>query len=338
MASSASIQLQIGNAVPSGDENDTRAVIELWHQVDKFFTDLGFEAQNGINGEVKPYDISLNAADVISTLEQAKQQSKSLTAHQVAHIDNPANRINASLTITIASEDHKLSEEESYQVATVLIQQLVIAMNLLRPGSIQLLGTRFQGESAHRYEAQNFDSRIFYGALRGSATNNWPELQPHALPVVWSWLESCATSKTEVAIKSINKVLFTLLKVAEQRHEYSARTALLVMYQLEVLLDCRQPNSLGDVRHRTALALGHLPDATEWLSELHDIRNDLFMASQPVHRPPLICHSTGDALREQFGQYPSAVELGTALVIALLQDLIAHQAHGYSFAETLSRV
>jgi len=158
-----------------------------------------------------------------------------------------------------------------------------------------------------------------------------------SLGTVWGWLTKCETSCTDTALNNINKVLFTLLKAAEQRHEYSARTVLLVIYQLEVLLDCRQAGNHELLHARARSVLGAIPEQSNCLRELQDVRNNLFLASQPVHRPPLICNHTADALRGQSGQHNSAVESGTAMVLALLQDLIRHQAQSYTFSENWSR-
>lgn len=337
MTSSVTIQLQVGNAIPPGNEKETSEIIKFWQQANAFFADLRFTAQGQLNGVADSYRVGLDAGELIAAMENARDQSGSFSRHQLAHVEDPAMAIAAKLSVTVAADNRTTTEEESYQVASVFIQQLVIAVNLIRPGAIQILDTRFAGQGAHRYEAQNYDSRIFYGALKASQENLAPPLKELSIEEVWGWLEETGSSRTDTAIKSINEVLFTLLKVAENRHEYSARTTLLVMYQLEVILDCRQVNSLADVYHRTSLILEHFSHADEWLSELQEARNNLFMASVPVHRPPLICHTTENAMRRQFGQHRSAVESGTALVLALLHDLIAHGAQRYRFSETMVR-
>src|SRR5690606_6488931 len=135
-----------------------------------------------------------------------------------------------------------------------------------------------------RYEAQNFDARIFFGAGRIAGYNNWPLLGSPAPDKVWAWLEACENSQTEIAIKEINRVLFTLLKVAEQRHEYSARTVLLVIYQLELLLDDRHASSPTELRQRLRMILGAIPESADCLAELVEVRNNLFQGNQPVRR------------------------------------------------------
>jgi hypothetical protein len=134
----------------------------------------------------------------------------------------PTIAVDGALSITVTSNDHALDEIESYQVATIFLQQLNLAANIIIPGSMQVLNAQYTGAGAHRFEAQNFDSRILYGARRTAIYNDWPKLGSPTFDTVFAWLESCETSTVDTAIRDINKVLFTLLKVAEQRHEYSA--------------------------------------------------------------------------------------------------------------------
>lgn len=337
MKSSTTIRLHIGNAIPPGNEKETKKIIALWQEISGFFTKEAYKARSGIKDEVHTYQITLDAQPLLQVLEHANTESGSLTGHQQAYIHDTGKTIEGELVITIASKHRELAEEESYQVATVFIQQLVMAAHIACPGSFQILSARFIGVNAHRYEAQEFDARMFHTALRASIENEWPTLQNLAFDKVWHWLEATEVSQTHTAITGINKTLFTLLKVAEQRHEESARAALLVMYQLEILLDCRELNSLDDVRNRTRLVLGKIPEGADCLKELHEVRTHLFTAHQPVHPPTLICHTAVSALQEQLGQHNSAVESGTALVLKLLQDLIAHDAYRYNFTESFTR-
>lgn len=337
MTSSTTIRLYIGNAVPPGNESETREIIVLWQNLEDYFTEKPFVARSGMKSEAISYLVTLNASPLLQTLKDAKAQSGTFTLHHQAYVDNADIVIDGELIITISSNNEELKEEESYQVATAFIQQLIMACHIACPGSIQILNARFAGEGAHRYEAQHFDARTFHGARRASIENKWPKLEKHPFGNVWAWLENSEVSKTDTAIKNINKVLYTLLKVAEQRHEYSARTVLLVIYQIELLLDCRKFNSLDLLRDRTRLVLGNIPEAADCLQELHEVRYQLFISNHPVHPPPLICHTTETWLREQLGQHNSALESGTALVLKLLQDLVSHNAYRYTFTENFTR-
>jgi len=337
MTSATTVTLRVGNALPGANQSESASVLALWQSLAELTEAVTFQAQSGVSGEVRTYQVALDASAVMALMQSAISGHGSFSAYHKAHDDDASLALGADLVLTIAGNDHQVTEGESYQVATVFVQQLVLAVHIALPGAIQLLDTRFTGAGAHRYEAQDFDGRIFYGALKSSLYNQWPRLKVHSLETVWRWLEGCEVSQVDTAILGINKVLFTLLKIAQQRHEFSARTVLLVVYQLEVLLDCRESRSLSRLRQRARLVLGDIPEAADSLRELHEVRNSLFVASQPVHRPPLISHGSADALKDQLGQHNTAVELGSALVMALLQDLIYHNARRYEFSESFVR-
>jgi len=334
---SATIKLQIGNALPPGNQSESARVISLWKTIDGFFAEKNFSAMAGINTSSLDYLVSLDASALLALMEHAVTIAGSFDAYASKQGADGTLPMGAALVITLRRADKALTELESYQLASVFIQQLVLASNICLPGSIQILDSHYDGSGAHRYEAQAFDSKILYGAMKAASYNEWPELPVQSFEKVWDWLTLCETSCTDTALNNINKVLFTLLKVAEQRHEYSARTVLLVIYQLEVLLDCRQAGNHELLHARARSVLGAIPEQSNCLRELQEVRNNLFLASQPVHRPPLICNITADALRGQTGQHNSAVESGTALVLALLHDLISHQAQSYTFSESWSR-
>jgi hypothetical protein len=338
MTSSVTIGLQIGNMVPHGNESDTGTVVAMWRIIDQFFDGQPFTAQDSVGGRPGDYGISLDASHLLRTMEAASMESGSFSAHQKAFAEKAGLAIDGGLEITVHGKDERMDEEEAYHVASVFLQQLVLAANLSVPGSIQLLDTRFTGNGAHRFEAQQFDSRILYGALKTARYDDWPPISTSLdFGAVWSWLDQCETSHTGTAIKDVNKVLFTMLKVAEQRHEYSARTVLLVLYQLEMLLDCRHASSSGPMYRHARMILGDIPDAADCFNELYEVRHQLFHGNQPVHRPPLISHNTEAAIREMIGQHNTAVESGTAITLALLQDLASHGAQSYLFRETMTR-
>ena len=333
---SAAINLHISNALPPGNDTESRQVLLLWQQIATFFDKREFKAAAGIRSQENVYRVTVDCSALINLMETALSNSGSFDKHIVKDTESVDRLAEATLVFTIDG-DPAPSRHACYELVTVLTQQILLAAHIARPGSVQLLRTQFEGEAAQRYEAQQFDANILYGAGRAARQNAWPPLADLSFEQVWQWLEVCETACTHTALRDINKVLFTLLKVAEQRHEYSARTVLLVIYQLETLMACRQPGRQDSLGARLRMVLGAMPEAADCIRELQEVRNNLFVASQPVHRPPLISHNTSDALREQVGQHNSAVEHGVAIVIALLQDLVRHQKQSYTFTESWQR-
>ena len=334
MASSRSVHLHIGNAVPHGNAVQTGKIINLWKNLQAFFRQQEFVAPGPGRIAAGRYVIQMDASVLISTMEMAVQEAGSFDDYLQAYVLDESRTISGSLIVNVGSPEAALEEHEAYEIATLFLQQLVIAVNLVQPGAIQILNANFTGKGAYLYEAQCFDSRIYYGALRTISDEGSFHFDPLAIDTVWNWLVSTEVSHTHVAIRQINKVLFTMLKVAQQRNEYSARTVLLVLFQLEVLLDCRSRMDASSLRRRAGMVLGNIPEAADCFHELCQVRDGLFLGSQPVLRPDLIAHSSKEKFREQIGQHNTAVELGTALVLVLLRKLITQQAQSYIFTES----
>ncbi len=334
MPAHSSVVLHIGNAVPHGSPDDSKKIVAHWRRLTRFFDQRETSLQAGTNKKPKTYCVSLDCSALTALLETALRTHGSFNEYHAAWVADSATELGARITVKIESR-RKLPEFETFEVAVLFLQQLVLATNITLPGAIQLLDVKFEGAGAHRYEAQSFDSRLLTGALQAARANNWPALDRVSFSAVWNWLEETECGHTDTAIKGINKVLFSLLKIAEQRNEYSARTVLMLVFQLEVLLDARHVTSHLAARSRAQLVFGKIPEAADCFSALFEIRNSLFMGDQPVHRPQFVAHDAGSEIREQLDQHHTTVELGTALVLALLQDLVKRKARAYKFIEKL---
>ncbi|MEY4642890.1 MAG: hypothetical protein RLZZ227_2884 [Pseudomonadota bacterium] len=334
MSKTRSIHLAIGNALPHGNAAESAGVLALWQEAQLYFRKRPFEASPG-GGEPRTYFVTLDAGMLLALMEYALRTAGSFDAARQAHARNPNRSLAASLLLEISGADSMPDEQEAHEVATLLLQQLVVAVNLVQPGALRLLQTSFKGEGAHRYEAQVFDSKLFYGAFRNLRDLGWWQRHNPGFDKVWHWLERADGSHGNTAIKSLDKVLFTLVKVAEQRNELSSRAALLVVYQLEMLLDCRGPLDPRQLRRRLRLILGDIPEAADCITELYGVRDGLLLGSRPVHRPPLICHDCSSEFMENMERQDNAVEMGTALVLVLLRELISRDAHAFTFNESV---
>jgi hypothetical protein len=334
MTTSRSVHLYIGNALPHGNAVQTGKIINLWKNLQAFFRQQDFIAPGPGRTDVIRYVIQMDASVLIGTMERAVQESGSFDDYLQAHVLDESKTVSGSLIVNVSSPATALGEYEAYEITTLFLHQLVIAVNLVQPGAIQILHANFTGKGAYLYEAQCFDSRIYYGALRSIGDEGSFRFDPLAIDTVWNWLVNTEVSHTHVAIRQINKVLFSMLKVAQQRNEYSARTVLLVLFQLEVLLDCRNRMDASWLRRRAGMVLGNIPEAADCFHELCQVRDGLFIGSQPVLRPDLIAHNSKEEFREQIGQHNTAVERGTALVLVLLRKLIMQQAQSYVFTES----
>jgi len=68
MASSRTIQLHIGNAIPPANARNTGGIIALWQQIGTFFSDRPFHAQSGIKGAARAYSITLDSSPLLQAM------------------------------------------------------------------------------------------------------------------------------------------------------------------------------------------------------------------------------------------------------------------------------
>lgn len=329
-----SIDLAIGNALPPGNAAESASILALWEEVHAYFRNRSFMVSLG-SGATRVYFVTLDTSKLHALMEHALRSAGSFDAARQICVRNANRQLASSLSIDIGSEAHAPDDQEAYEVATVFLQQLVVAINLVQPGGCRLLQTEFRGEGAHRYEAQCFDAKLYYGAFRNLRDLGWWQRHNPGFAKVWQWLEQSEGSHGNTAIKNLDKVLFTMLKVAEQRNETSSRAALLVIYQLEMLLHCRSPLDARHLRSRIRLVLGDIPEAADCIAELYAVRDGLLLGSRPVQRPPLVRHDEGAGAAEQLESHNNAVALGTALVLVLLRELISHDSQAFLFTESV---
>lgn len=335
MNSSQTIQLNIGNALPHGNADESASILALWQEMQAHFRQVDFSASSPGQVDVRQYRIGLDLGALLQLMTQALQGGGSFDDWRQAHVHNANKSLAAALVLEISADTGALEEQEAYEIATLFLQQVVMAANLAHPGSCRLLQTAFAGAGSHRYEAQSFDARLYYGALRNLKDLHWWQRHTLGFEQIWQWLNRVEGSHGHTAIKRLDKVLFTLLKVAEQRDESSSRTALLVVYQLETLLDCRSPLDARHLRKRIRLVLGTLPEAADCIGDLYEVRDGLLLGSRPVLRSPLICHDDIAEFMEQTDRHNNPVELGLALVLVLLRELISRDAQAYIFSESV---
>lgn len=78
---SATIKLQIGNALPPGNQSESARVISLWKTIHHFFTDTEFTAMAGINATSCRYHLSLDASALLALMEHAVTIAGSFDAY-----------------------------------------------------------------------------------------------------------------------------------------------------------------------------------------------------------------------------------------------------------------
>lgn len=322
----------IDNLIPHADEHTSQRIIALWQEAVETLKTCTLNCVHPDTGKYVDVRFKADFSTILTCLRDASAQSGSFDRHRRLHLQNNATTISAALPLTVSCDDTSLDHGAAFALGSVFQQQLFLALNLTLPGACQMLGVSFRGEAAHLFEAQAYDSKLFYDARMSAQQQNWPTLSILTFTQVWQWLNHSGFSRTDVAISDLSKVLLNLLKLAQQRQRYGSRSALLMARQLELLLGQEPPARL---RERCALILGQIPEAADCFVELFRLRTDLFQGQHPVRRPALITHSLGEEEREQIAGHNSAIELAASITVALLQHLISQNRDKFVFREVL---
>ncbi|MBK8971123.1 MAG: hypothetical protein IPM37_07030 [Hahellaceae bacterium] len=336
MSGPFTLSLQVDNLIPRGDPEETRAIIELWTSAQAHLQNKPFEVQDPGSGKSLSFTLSLKADAALGLMNAVRSQFGSFNAARRERATHADMTLGAVLAVELAAAPDDTSLLGTYHAASVFFQQLYLALNLALPGACQLLATRFIGEQAHRFESQNFDASAFYDARASALEQTWPPLSTLDFVSVWAWLERTGNCESNTAVTPINKVLIDLLKVGQQQNAQSARTALLVANQIELLLGTHRDEDLRTARQRASLIFGPPPEAADGFKVLFQLRQALFKGAHPVRRPALVYHSPEDETVGLLKPHNSGVERSFAVILALLQQLIKENAQAYRFSESLT--
>lgn len=326
----------IDNIIPHADERTTQNILALWQDAAENLHGCTLPCVHPGSGKCVEVSFKADFSAILACLQDASTQSGSFDAYRRLHLQNSALPVGASLPLTVSCGDTRLEHGDAFALGYLFAQQLYLTLNLALPGSCQMLGVSFRGEASHLYEAPSLDSKVFYDTRMSAQQQNWPTLTTLSVAQVWNWLTQTGLSRSDVAISSINKVLFHLLKLGQQSHRYGSKSALLVIQQIELILG--QPlgqEETSRLRERCKLVLGDIPEAADCFIALFQLRTDLLQGKHPVRRPALIGHTLSEENRELVAAHNSAIELGASIVVGLLQNLIIKGQQQFSFREVL---
>ncbi len=334
MTTTYNVQLQIENIIPLGDESDSKSIVAVWKQAQAQFGTYDADNTSALDSYDNDYRFTLDLKEPLALFESAIAEAGSFNNYRQLHAENQDIKISALIGIKVTSVKDDCGQEAIYKATTIFQQQLYLAMNFAYPGACQLLGSRFIGDSSYLYEAQSYESKVFYDARISARESNWPKLHNLELSKVWQWLNSMALSHSDIAISDINKVLINMLKLGQQRHRYGSRSILIASQQIELLLGIKHDDG-NRLRNRTRLILGDVPEAADCFIDLYRLRADLFHGEQPVRRPALICNGQQEERREQIAIHNTNVELAASIIVALIQTLISNNKNKFLFKEVL---
>lgn len=331
------VAVDIANIIPNAGDNETGWILSLWEGANQLLKDTAFKSEDPYRSAVAEYQVSLQLDDVVALMKKARTSHGSFASYLQAarQANGPTTRARIQIELQSAAGHHDLYA--LYNTVGTLLHQLVLAFNIALPGSCQLIGTQYQGPDSQRFEAPQFGADLFTNAWLSAFDANWPVLKPIPFRTVWQWLGARRTSETDVAMASINKVLFGVLDIAQHGHTSRHRDGMLVAHMIEILMKVSDGN-VALIRERVIAALGKPGDRADSFNELYRLKESLLRGDYPVRRPALIVHEADDPVLQQLEMHNSPVEQGAAIVLAMIQDLVNSNAAEYQFTQHVNRI
>ena len=337
MHRSATISLYVDNLIPNAGDNESAWILSVWEGANERLKTVEFKSEDPYRSAVAEYRVSANLDEVVTLLRQAHARCGSFAGYlqQAQQPNGPST--SARLHFQFDAVQGNLELYSLYNAVGTFIHQLVLALNIALPGSCEMVGTIYEGDSSERFEAPEFSSALFTNAWLSAFDADWPQLKPIHFHEVWQWLAARRTSETDVAMGDTNKVLFGLLEMAQHHYATGERDGILVAHMIEILLKVPDGN-LHLIRDRVVAALGKPSARADSFNELYRLKERLVRGDYPVRRPALIVHEADDPILQQLEMHNSPVEQGAAIVLALIQDLVNHGAGEYQFTQHISRI
>ena len=337
MATSETIKIIIDDVVPNAGANESNWIVSAWEGLHKHLQAVPFQVEDPYRVELDKFTISVDASAVIALLQTAREGRDGFAHYLQAAIDEDL-PLGAYLAIEISCDNDTLEKYTVYHAVSVLIHQIMLAMNIALPGSCQFIETYFEGDDAELFEAPEFDSTMFTNGWLSAFDAEWPSLKPLKFADVWQWMSVQGTSETDTALRPINKVLFGLLELSQQRNLFEARDALLVAHMLETLVNVEDHSEPDRVRDRIVTILGTPSPQADSFNELYRLKHAMIRGDLPVRRPSLTFHDADEEILQQLEAHNSPIEQALAVLLSVLQDLVANNARGFKFSEQVTRV
>jgi hypothetical protein len=236
------------------------------------------------------------------------------------------------LIITVA-----LPESSAPLLAPALLaflQKLFLGMNLAIPCSCSVGAPSLAGSASQVYESLYGD--LIADAVEHATKWGWPCLQRIPFDTVWGWLNFHLFDQIVLARTPLEKALLTILRIAGGDSDIAYRILQIAQIFESLFADGSQSVS-GLVKKRIEAVLGEPPTHRDWFSKLYATRSRIAHGSEAIARPgdwffdlPPIQDYIADT-------WPSLDQI-VAIHLALLQDLITHDASAFRFAELLEYV
>jgi hypothetical protein len=308
-------------------EDDVEQLRSTWLGVQDTFSALEGQPLLPTESPEEWFGVRLDVSDVLRQIDE-----RELT--EPSYPDGFGN--SAWIDIDVHPLHTPDSELASLPLVQRFVEQLWLALNIAHPASLELEQSVY-AEPNDVAVPPALSAGGFLEAFQGAQKDSWPPLRTLPFRSTWDWLHGEMIHDLFVAKTPLQVALFSLLQLA-RRDPFDPANVLSIAQALEALITPGKESIGSTLRTRVRMILGDPSSRKSRLTNFYDLRSRIVHGSYPLVRftdgyvPPL---------RPEIGRWVKEVNTATndglALLLALLQDLVANDAHSYEFSQTMQR-
>jgi hypothetical protein len=329
-------RVDLGNIGPIDGKTDTRSRREFWVEMANHFAHQRALVRPDTASDLE-WEVSVDASDAIAFLEAIEmlEESPEVFDERVSSQRCLGRHFLSSaliLHLTGPEGDYRLGPASA---AGKFLQQLFLGMNVALPGSMHLAG-RFVGELEITPAPPSLTSDLLESAFQHAVQRAWPPLSRLSFGQTWQWLEEELPYTLEVAEHPHHRALLSLLYLSTPGYR-EADMLLLIAQVLEAFFSDGKQGVGSVLRKRLELVLGAPATHSNWFNKFYERRSRIAHGSAPVFRPRDYTHDENEAVAKYFQCYLAPIDEAFAVLLAILQDLVTHDARQYSFPQEVLR-
>lgn len=277
-------------------------------------------------------DVTLDASNVIDLLESCRLLDEGDDERFNQRLKQwTETRDWSSISIAFDGPEDAIADNEHIAgIALALIQELFLALNLSAAGAGHL-------NAAHCNQLGDQYSFAYYGDSLESAWCEarkwgWPKLSNIPFAETWNWLREVGFRDCWLAKEASHKALIALLECGRSQSHGEVEEVLMIARAIEALIGGDGINIGRALKRRIAKILDEPTTHKGWLADFYSLRSRIAHGDYPLIRPGF---EYRDADGEIISKLWKPLDQSKAVVLSLLQDLIAKRGASYGFEEVV---
>lgn len=308
-------------------EHDVEQLRSTWLDVQDTFSALEGQPLLPTESPEEWYGVRLDVSDVLQQIDERELIEPS-------YPDGFGN--SAWIDIDVHPLYAPDSELTSLPLVQRFVEQLWLALNIAHPASLELEQSVY-AEPNDVAVPPALSASGFLEAFQGAQRDGWPPLRTIPFRSTWDWLHGEMIHDVCVANTPLQVALFSLLQLS-RRDPFDPANILSISQALEAIVATGKENIGSTFRTRVQTILGDPSTRKSRLTNFYDLRSRIVHGDYPLVR---LTDGYVPPVRPEIGRWIKEVNTATrdglALLLALLQDLAANNAHGYEFSQTMQR-